>query len=113
MNLQKRVGKFDREEVGSAGDRPSRHSEEALRYPPGLSTTLRPVAPATERRRSEADFHLVGKPGGSNFQPSSRLGEVPIEANNVPPELVKAAIKPMGVPLATDQVSGGGSSRNR
>ena len=108
MNLQKRVRKFDRKEVGATDERSIHHSEdEALCYPPGLSTTLKPVTPAPERRRSEGDVHLVvEKPGGSNCQPASRLGREPIKANSAPPELAKATIKPTGVPLATDQVSG-------
>ena len=108
MNLQKRVRKFDRKEVGATDERSSHHSEdEEVCYPPGLSTALKPLTVAPERRRSEGDVRvLVEKPGGINYLPTSKLRQESNKTVNVPPELVKASIKPMGVPLATDQVSG-------
>ena len=38
---------------------------------------------------------------------NTRTGKEQGKANTLPPELVKATIHPMGVPLATDQISGG------
>ena len=100
MVLQKRVRKFEKSGTGATDDRPVHHSDdEAVGYPPGLSTTLKPATQAPERRRSEGDVHAsVDKHGGSSSQPYSRVCKERIKANNVPPELAKTTIKPMGAP---------------
>ena len=46
----------------------------------------------------------VDKQGGDISQQCPRVFKEQSKANNVPPELVKATVKPMGAPLATDQV---------
>ena len=68
---------------------------------------MNPILPAPERRRSEGDAHALSEEDGwIDGHPDIRTGEDPNQANNAPPGLAKATIKPTGAPLATGQISG-------
>ena len=108
MNLQKRVRKFDRKDVGATEERSSHHSEDdSVGGPPGLTTSLKPITAVPERRRSDGDVRLsTERLGAVDYLSTAKICPESSKKIQVPPKLVKASIKPMGVPLATAQVSG-------
>ena len=122
MNLQKRARKFGKsgeEDIpvnhrsarrksgqSSHSERSGHHSEDdRTNYPPGLHTTLKPLAHGESRRKSEGDVTGVGESSGK-IAPNlrHRMGGNEARRTNVPPELIKATIKPTGVPLATEHL---------
>ena len=124
MNIQKRVREFgqkDEEDMhmtnvaarrksgqSSQSDRPTHHSEEYRRvYPTGLHTKLQPTVPGLTRRKSEGDAQSIPeRPGKVGYNRRNLMGGDATKVINVPPELIRATIQPMGVPLETEQLSG-------
>ena len=125
MDLQKRAREFDKNHTelkrqtrnmaerrtsthSSHIERPRLHAEEDRRvYPTGLHTALKPLTPARARRSSDGDIQAI--PERHRRVEYNRWGPNGNDQNkiiNVHPELIKATIKPMGVPLATVQLGG-------
>ena len=94
---------IQRNATDSQSDRPSHHSQETKRgRPMGSFAKLEPMPTAPRRRRPEGDIVYPSERQGGG----AGMGVPPgMRSHYVPQELIKATIKPMGVPLATDMVS--------
>ena len=85
----------------SQSDMPIHHSNEAKQgYATGSIAKLKPAPTPHIRRRSEGDIRYpFERQGGEGMAlPPGMRGQY------VPQELIKATIKPMGVPLSADMV---------